>query len=88
MPITIKTIACPDADVEVNGAALTTVAAGGVVDVPVQYNDNTVTGTISSGIVRVPDNRFNASNLLATGQTTSYASNDDGGLQRGRCYGW
>jgi hypothetical protein len=77
----------PDSPVTVNGNAFADVKATEAQEVPVQYNDNTATGTIVSGVVRVPDNRLNVANLLATGQTTSYAGNDDGALQRGRSFG-
>lgn len=79
MPITIKTIACPDAAVQVNGDALTNIAAGGVVDVPVQFRNNQGVGSIESGVVRIPQGGV----IGKTGQTTSYAANDDGDREEG-----
>lgn len=53
-------------------------------NVNVTYSDSTDVGTISGANVVIPDNRHNVSTPLNTGQTISYAENDDGALERGR----
>jgi hypothetical protein len=72
-----------DSAVTVNAAAFANVKATESQEVPVQYPDNTATGTISSGVVRIANNRFNIASAWKTGQTTSYAANDDGARQEG-----
>jgi hypothetical protein len=72
-----------DSPVTVNAAAFANVKATESQEVPVQYPDNTATGTISSGVVRINNNRFNIASAWKTGQTTSYAANDDGARQQG-----
>jgi hypothetical protein len=72
-----------DSPVTVNAAAFANVKATESQEVPVQYPDNTATGTISSGVVRINNNRFNIASAWKTGQTTSYAANDDGARQEG-----
>ena len=46
---------CADGSVTVNGDAFDTVASGGSLDVPVQYANGTDVGTITAGIVVIPN---------------------------------
>lgn len=74
----------PDSQITVNSANYSTTPATVTGNVSVEYEDTTDVGTISGGRVVIPDNRFNSANPYKTGQTTSYASGDDGDLERGR----
>ena len=49
------TVFCDDANVTVNGSAFDTVASGGTLDVPVQYENGTPVGTIVLGVVEIPN---------------------------------
>lgn len=49
------TVVCDDANVTVNGSAFNTVASGGTLDVPVQYENGTPVGTITGGVVEIPN---------------------------------
>jgi len=49
------TIICDDANVTVNGSAFNTVASGGTLDVPVEYENGTPIGTITGGVVEIPN---------------------------------
>jgi len=77
-------ITAPDATVTVNDSAYGSAPSNGSLDVDVEYSDGTDVGTVSGSIVEIPDNRYNSANPYKTGQTTSYASGDDGDLERGR----
>jgi hypothetical protein len=46
---------CADASVTVNSSAFDTVAAGGTLDVPVEYENGTPVGTITAGVVVIPN---------------------------------
>ena len=46
---------CGEATVNANGNLFDTVAAGGTLNVPVQYEDGTPVGTITAGVVEIPD---------------------------------
>lgn len=46
---------CADASVTVNSSAFNTVAAGGALNVPVQYVNGTPVGTITAGVVQIPN---------------------------------
>lgn len=72
-----------DSTVTVNGNAYDTIKAEGTLDIAVEYENGTPVGTINAGVVEIPDNRFNTASITKTGQTTSYATGDDGDLQRG-----
>ncbi len=78
-----ENITAPDGTVTVNSSAFGSVLSDGTLDVPVEYEDTTNVGTISGGKVIIPNNRYNASSIGKTGQTTSYRTNDDGFLRRG-----
>ena len=73
-----------NAIITVNNQAYGSAPSNTTFNVDVEYEDGTDVGTVSSSIVEIPDNRYNSANPYKTGQTTSYASNDDGDLQRGR----
>lgn len=47
--------ACLDANVTVNSSTFDTVASGGTLDVPVEYENGTPVGTITGGIVEIPN---------------------------------
>ena len=49
------TVVCDDANVTVNGSAFNTVASGGTLDVPVEYENGTPVGTITGGVVEIPN---------------------------------
>jgi hypothetical protein len=69
----------PDSPVTVNGNAFADVKATEAQEVPVQYRNNNTAGKIESGVVRIPQ----CGVIGKTGQTTSYAANDDGARQEG-----
>jgi hypothetical protein len=48
-------IECEDATVNVNGNLFNTVASGGTINVPVQYENGTPVGTIDGGVVEIPN---------------------------------
>lgn len=48
-------VVCDDATINVNGDLFNTVASGGTLNVPVQYEDGTPVGTITGGVVEVPN---------------------------------
>ena len=50
-----ENIVAPDGDVTVNGAAFDSVLSGGTLDVPVEYENGTPVGTITSGVVVIPN---------------------------------
>jgi hypothetical protein len=52
---TACTVTCADATVNVNGNLFNTVASGSVIDVPVEYENGTSIGTITAGVVVIPD---------------------------------
>ena len=53
--VIIRTTNCVDATVNVNGNLLDTVPSGGVLDVPVEYENGTPVGTIVGGVVEIPN---------------------------------
>lgn len=73
-------------DIYVNGTPATAATPGSLtpVNINVEYPDGTDVGVVNSTDVVIPNNRYNVSTMTQTGQTTSYAANDDGALQRGR----
>lgn len=50
-----ENIVAPDATVNVNGNLFDTVASGGTLEVPVEYENGTPVGTITGGIVEIPN---------------------------------
>jgi hypothetical protein len=46
---------CADATVNVNGNLFDTVASGGTLEVPVEYENGTPVGTIAGGVVEIPN---------------------------------
>lgn len=48
-------VICADATVNVNGGLFDTVASGGTLNVPVEYENGTPVGTISGGVVEIPN---------------------------------
>jgi len=68
---TACTIDCEDASVTVNGNAFDTVASGGTLDVPVQYENGTPVGTINAGVVEIP-------NPIVCADATAVLKNTDG----------
>jgi hypothetical protein len=48
-------VVCDDATVNVNGNLFNTVASGGTINVPVQYENGTPVGTIDGGVVEIPN---------------------------------
>ena len=48
-------IECDDATVNVNGILFNTVASGGTINVPVEYVNGTPVGTITGGVVEIPN---------------------------------
>lgn len=48
-------IECDNATVNVNGNLFNTVASGGTLNVPVQYENGTPVGTITGGVVEIPN---------------------------------
>jgi hypothetical protein len=73
--------ACLNANVTVNSSAFNTVASGGTLDVPVEYENGTLIGTITGGIVKIP-NPVELDRVYIrpapTGQTAIYEDYDDG----------
>jgi len=78
-------IVAPDSTITVNGGAFDTVVSGGTLDVPVQYENGSPIGTITAGVVVVPDPVIanNSASLFKTGANVSYQAQDDGALQFG-----
>ena len=83
MAVTIKINPCPDSTVTVNDSAYGSAPSNTTFNVDVEYKDGTDVGTISGSIVEIPNNRFAVGNRIQTGQTVSYATNDDGFFQNG-----
>ena len=80
--------ACADGNVTVNSAAFDSVASGGSLDVPVEYENGTPVGTIVGGVVEIPDpiapvTPLNTADIFKTG-ATSLRTGDDGSLAFGR----
>lgn len=48
-------VICDEATVNVNGALFNTVASGGTLNVPVEYENGTPVGSISGGVVEIPN---------------------------------
>lgn len=61
---------CSDATVNVNGNLFDTVAGGGTLNVPVQYENGTPVGTITGGVVEIPDPTVCASLSVQITDTT------------------
>lgn len=68
---TACTITCDAATVNVNGNLFNTVASGGTLNVPVQYENGTPVGTINAGVVEVP-------NPVTCADATAVLKNTDG----------
>lgn len=64
-------ITAPDGDVTVNGAAFGSVLSGGAIDVPVEYENGTPVGTITAGVVVIP-------NPTSCPDATAYLKDTDG----------
>jgi hypothetical protein len=73
-------VPCDDANVEINGTAFDTVAAGGTLDIPVVNTAATPVGTVNAGVdVVVPDATYQlkdsaANNIASPGAIASGAS--------------
>lgn len=61
---------CGEATVNVNSDLFDTVAAGGTLNVPVQYENGTPVGTITGGVVEIPDPVVCASVSVGVTDTT------------------
>lgn len=70
-----------DSSITVNGDAFGSVLAEGTLDVPVEYANGTPVGTITGGIVEIPNpitpSGIAYSRPALTGQTTIYRTGDD-----------
>jgi hypothetical protein len=84
-------VPCPDTTLEVNGTIEGTVASGSTVDIQLSDSGGVVTPTSVTQVgndfqVVLPDSASVpvGAKLMKTGQTTSYATNDDGDLEIGR----
>ena len=85
------TLSLPDIDINVNGSDEGDIPSVTDVNVTLANNNGTVTPdainvTGSTVAITLPDSAPNpvGATLMKTGQTTSYATNDDGDLQAGR----
>lgn len=84
---TIQVPNCADADVTVNTVIYGSAPSGGNLNVEVVDQNGNTTGNLNGSNqweVNTGGGCVNRATPLPTGQTTSYASNDDGDLQRGR----
>jgi hypothetical protein len=74
-----------NSEITVNGAAFDSLAPEEALNVPVQYENGSPIGTITVGVVVVPDPVIanNSASLFKTGANVSYQAQDDGALQFG-----
>jgi len=66
-------VVCADATVNVNGNLFDTVASGGTLNVPVEYENGTPVGSISGGIVEIP-------NPITCADATAVLKDTDGNI--------
>jgi hypothetical protein len=87
-----QNIVAPNTTIEVNGTTEGTVVAGATVDIQLSNPSGTVTPTSVTQVgndlqVVLPASAsptYSSAELTRTGQTTSYATGDDGDLEKGR----
>ena len=86
-----ENIVAPNTTIEVNGTTEGTVVAGATVDIQLSNPSGTVTPTSVTQVgndlqIVLPSTAptYNSAELTRTGQTTSYATGDDGDLEKGR----
>src|SRR6056300_168724 len=74
-----------NSEITVNGAAFDSLVPEEALNVPVEYENGSPIGTITDGVVVLPDPIIwnNSASLFKTGANVSYQAQDDGALQFG-----
>lgn len=84
--------ACDPATATLNGSTLATIASGGSEAITVERGGSDITSSCSingENNIQVPSQTIlNTASHIKTGQTTSYASGDDGDREDGRLTSW